>query len=229
MEKFKRELILLIVVLFTVSVLSKETRQQVVVMDTGIVLDKQSIPYMCTEGHIDLTGTGLVDNLGHGTNVAGLIAKGMDLKKHCLVIIKYYNTEENPTSGQNVGEVLDRAWDHLLTLNASYVNMSFTGEFYVHKEFKTIRTLLDRGVYVSVAAGNEGKDLTNNCLYYPGCYGFKSKTFFVVSSLDGTFGNRNGPVNVYEWGVNQKGLFGPTATGTSQATANWTANLLRRR
>jgi len=45
--------------------------------------------------------------------------------------------QKNPYNDMNPTTVLENAWDHLLTLNAKYVNMSFTGEQYILKEYQT--------------------------------------------------------------------------------------------
>lgn len=225
---FKRELILLVVVLFTVSVLSKETRDRVIIMDTGINMGKDPLPYLCQDGHVDFSGSGSIqDNNGHGTNIAGLVARGLDTKKQCITVIKYYDTDTNPYNGQANDISLINSWNYLLQLEAKWVNMSFVGEIYVTQEYTVIKTLLDRGVKVAVAAGNEKLDFNIKCERFPACYKFNSPNFYVVGAYDVEQSNFNGPVNVLEAGWNQRGHFGSIATGSSQATANGMAKIIK--
>tara|TARA_R110000868_G_scaffold66014_14_gene197079 strand:- start:9429 stop:10145 length:717 start_codon:yes stop_codon:yes gene_type:complete len=226
--KFKRELILLAVVLLTVSIFAKETRDVVIVMDTGLTVNQDSLPYLCESGHVDFSGSGTIDdNNGHGTNIAGLVARGLDTKKQCIVIVKYYDTDKDPYNKQEPGEALDRAWNYLLTTNAKWINMSFVGEVYVQNEYSAIKQLLARGTKVVVAAGNEALNFDDKCERYPACYGFKSPNWYVVGAYDLSLSNFGGPVNIVLQGMNQRGHFGPLMSGSSQATGNATAKIIK--
>jgi hypothetical protein len=228
MRLFKRELILLAVVLLTVSIFAKETRDRVVIMDTGINMGKDPLPYLCQDGHIDFSGSGSIqDNNGHGTNIAGLVARGLDTTKQCITVIKYYDTDTDPYNGQKDDIALVNSWNYLLQVNAKWVNMSFVGEIYVPQEYTVIKTLLDRGVKVAVAAGNEKLDLSIKCERFPACYKFNSPNFYVVGAYDVIQSNFNGPVNVLDAGRNQRGHFGPMASGSSQATANVMSKIIK--
>lgn len=234
MRNFNTEIILLLTVLLTVSVFGagssialKDPRDRVVIMDTGVASNAASLPYLCTDGHIDFTGTGIEDNNGHGTNIAGLVARGLDTTKQCITVIKYWNTDANPYNNRNIDDVLNEAWAYLLLLNPKWVNMSFVGEVYVTAEYKTIRTLLARGTKVIVAAGNESLNFDVQCNRYPACYSFKSPNWFVVGAYDISLSNINGPVNVVLPGLAQRGHFGPMMSGSSQATGNATAKIIK--
>ncbi len=230
MNNFKRELILLLVVLFTVGVFAQETRERVVIMDTGLTFNADSLPYVCKDGHMDFSGSTLDDNVGHGTNVAGLVARGLDVHKQCITIIKYYDRDgkgQDPYNGQKPHDVLVAAWAYLLTLDAKWVNMSFVGEIYVKEEYSTIKTLLERGTKVVVAAGNETLDFAVKCERFPACYSFKSPNWYVVGAQDLSVSNFNGPVNVLQPGLSQRGHFGPMMSGSSQACANATAKIIK--
>lgn len=226
MDKYKREIILLIVVLFTSYVLGAETRDRVLVMDTGIQITEVSSRYLCKDGHYDATGAGIEDLIGHGTNIAGLIAKGMDERKQCITVLKYYHTDEDPYNKQDPNEVLSNSWNHILTLKVKWVNMSFVGPIFINEEYKLIKSLLNNGVKIAVAAGNESINFDNGCYRYPACYNIRSSNYYVVAAKNAPFSNHNGPVNVYENGTWQRGKFGPLMSGSSQATANAMAKII---
>jgi hypothetical protein len=196
-------------------------------MDTGIQKTEYSIPYLCKDGHLDVTGTSLDDSEGHGTNIAGLIARGIDIKKQCITVLKFYHTVENPSGNRTLDNTLRDSWAHIRKLNSKWVNMSFSGESYIREEYLTIKQLLKNGTKVVVAAGNEKKNLSVKCEVYPACYEFNIPGFYVVGAKDTEFSNFGGPVSIIEFGGWQRGYFGPLQSGTSQAAANWTAKLIK--
>src|SRR5690606_16619997 len=76
---------------------AEDSRQIIMVIDTGLKMTKEIYPYVCQAGHKSYIfgQKALEDHNGHGTNVAGLIAKGMDPKKQCLVIVKFWDQDMN--------------------------------------------------------------------------------------------------------------------------------------
>jgi hypothetical protein len=202
-------------VLFAVSVFAEE-RKIVAVVDTGYnpVFEK----YLCKGYPVyDFTGTGILDRHGHGTNVAGLILKGLNPVKHCLVFIKLWDPSGIDIKLQYI--------DQLLKLNPSYANLSFEGSGYSIKEFIILGVLTSQNTKVVVAAGNSSKNLSKDCDTFPACYPLK-KNYYVVGATD-SYSNYGTPVRYKEVGTDQCAN-NICLTGTSQAAANFTADLLRR-
>lgn len=222
--RFIKEFIVLILAAATIQCLS-DTRIKIAVMDTGITFTKENSKYFCTTGHFDATGTGLRDNEGHGTNVSGLISKGIDPKTHCIIMIKFYNTA-TLTSKYSIDKTLLDSWEHLVDVHSSYVNLSLSGMSFDQDEYNTINLLLSRGTRIIVASGNDHINFNIiGCIVYPACYNFK-KNFYVVGARDVSVGNIGGPVKYFAKGYEQT-AWGITKTGTSQSTANFTSNLIR--
>ena len=100
-------------------------------------------------------------------------------------------------------------------------------------EQATIQKLLSKNIYFSVAAGNHSLNLDESCKSFPACYKFSSKYFRVVGNGQTNnirFYLTNYGKIVTDWrdGMNQKGLFGGTFSGTSQATARKTSELVEK-
>lgn len=217
-----------LIVLFTLAQLAyaPEMRKKVVILDTGITTDFPS-QYLCSEGHKDFSGLGITDTHHHGTNIAYILKEYVNPKKECLLIVKFYNANSHW-----YGNHLSEAYNYILTLHPSYVNMSFGGEGLFIVEKNTINTLLKQGVIIAVAAGNSGQNLNWNCFYYPACYAkeFNSPNFYVVGSCKNGqyeyYSNYGEVVNSCENGTKVQGgdyIF----TGTSQATAIKLGKIIR--
>src|SRR6266853_3204718 len=213
-----REFLYLVLISFSIRTLSDETRKVVAIVDTGLPSDSRITPYLCKGKQVDLTGYGMEDVDGHGTNILGLIAPAINIKTHCLAMIKYWHR----------GEESDNFLDAALNLKPVIINLSLSGPSFIRSEKEGLLKLLAAGTKVVIAAGNDGLDLSKSCLAYPACYNFKDPNFYVVSSSDHSpNANFGGPVKLLAHGINQCGIFGTCMTGTSQATANATNWLLR--
>lgn len=211
LKTYFKEIVMFVLLFVGFSVFAKETRTTIAVVDTGIRYVKELQPYLCSEGHIDLTYSGIVDRHGHGTNIAGLLASNIDPKTHCLIIIKYWNTQQAPMVD------VFRYMEYLVNLKPNYINMSFGGPAFNNFEYKGLKMLTKRGTIVFAAAGNEGHYFTPYfCDYYPACYHIKGVK--VVAATDLSSSNYGNGVDYYVHGKNQTG-FGITMSGTSQATA----------
>ncbi len=200
-----------------------ETRVKIAVIDTGIVSNDETKPYLCKGKHYDLTGTGIQDENRHGTNVAGLIAKQINPEKVCLLIIKYYQP-----NGYNLHAEVT-ALNIAMQQNVKYINFSSGGEEKHWSEREIISKVLERKIYFVAAAGNKNDNLLAECNYYPACYSFASKYFRIVGNgLDPkrrfSYSNYGGPVTDWRDGVRQTG-FGITMTGTSQSAAVLTGEI----
>lgn len=220
-----REITLLITLLASFAAIGKETRKAVAIVDTGINSLLLNKPFMCKDMHADFTGMGIVDSHGHGTNIAGIIARKLNPKTHCLLIIKYWHTTTNPWGKYYLHEVHTSVLSYLKAVKPAVINFSSAGFGFSSLEFNTYGSLIDSGTKIVVAAGNSALNLDESCDTFPACYFFNEPNFYVVGASKTPLSNKNGPVNVIRPGNNVCG-FGKCMTGTSQAAAQFTADLI---
>jgi subtilisin family serine protease len=152
---------------------------KVAVIDTGFDFDsnwksKKSImdedgnilrkPKLCKEGHVDFTGKGLKDNYGHGTHVAGIIAKFAGDSDYCLVIMKYMDVPggKNNDAMYNTISAINMA----IASRVDIINYSGGGNVRSDLECIFIKRALDVGIKVVAAAGNESNNI-NSKPFYP--------------------------------------------------------------
>ncbi|NJO65313.1 MAG: S8 family serine peptidase [Richelia sp. RM2_1_2] len=219
---------LVILLLFCSISFAEETRIKIAVIDTGIQKTIENTKFFCQTEH-DLTGEGIQDFLGHGTNIAGIIAKYINPKTHCILVIKYYaKTPSNST----VLDLIIKSFEIAVKEQVKYINLSSGGPGKNDKEHAAIKNALDKNITVVVAAGNENTNLLKDCDYYPACYNFTSNKFKVVgngkSEKEKTYSSNFGtpPITDWKYGVNQNG-FGFVMTGTSQSTAIKTGEIVK--
>jgi len=103
--------------------------------------------------------------------------------------------------------------------------MSVAGPGFNYQEYDTLYNLLQSGTKIIVAAGNNSLDLSFTCDVFPACYFNDEPNFFVVGAKDLKMSNKKGPVNVKRPGKDRCG-FGICMSGTSQAAAEFTADLI---
>jgi len=200
----------------------------VAVIDTGIaapIFNNKTKYHICEHWHKDLTGDGIIDTHGHGTNVSGLIDSGAKGSNYCQVIIKYYNPRSHDLD--NMYRFV-KAIQYAIDIHADYINISGGGVRPSIEEMIVIERALNRGIKIISAAGNERSDLTNKT-YYPAMYDDRITVVGnglnnVHHSLTSNYGAR---VNEWRDGENRIG-FGITQTGTSQATAIYTGELIKK-
>lgn len=121
------------------------------------------MPKLCKTGHEDFTNTGLQDTNGHGTHVAGIIAKFAENSNYCLIILKNYAPVNNNS------DILERTFKAIkkaIALKVDIINYSGGGEGKSERECNAIKQALDAGIKVIVAAGNEYHNI-NKVPYYP--------------------------------------------------------------
>lgn len=172
--------------LFLFASLSFAEPVKVAVIDTGF--DQNSIwadapmvglkkPVLCKDGHESFAKTptpyGIEDFNGHGTHVAGLIAKHAQDAEYCLVILKYFDDRFVSFVGKdkkivvnNFIENSNAALRKAIDLKVDVINYSGGGQVKNQKECEMVREALDKGIVFVAAAGNEGKELGKN-KYYP--------------------------------------------------------------
>lgn len=97
------------------------------------------------------------DEHGHGTHVAGLIARYAGHAPVCIMPMRYYDAH-----GEDVKNI-DRTLLSLkksIEMKADIINYSGGGIAPSAPECATIKEALDKDILVVVAAGNEGSDIT---------------------------------------------------------------------
>lgn len=200
-----------------------EDRIKVAIVDTGISKTQATSEAACKSGHQTFVGRGIYDNHGHGTNIFSIIAEGINTKTHCIVSYKFWYPEIS-------GEASTIATINALRavrkdLDIRYLNLSLGGPLPDLQEKQIIESLLVRGVTVVAAAGNESNNLDRNCNYFPACYRqeFKYENFRVVEAM-GKFSNYGSVVTDTFSGIR---VGTPALTGTSQATAQKMASILK--
>lgn len=221
--KFYKEIIISLVICFCTTALSSEApkvstpKQKVAIVDSGIIITPETKKWLCEESY-DATGEGLQDIDGHGTNIAGLITKGLDPNKVCLIIIKY-------NGSMNLLYNYEKALKYLLQISPNYVNMSYESSEFLDSEYETVKHLTENGTKVVVAAGNNKMDFSKECKIFPACLKIK-ENFYVVGAPDIELSNYGGPVKYLMPGFWQEG-FGIKESGTSQSCANFLNYLLK--
>lgn len=206
-----RSIILLIFLIFSIEIHAKQLK--VAVLDTGMPVTTK-LPY-CSSDHADFTGTGLYDTDGHGTNVAALIAREAKGVNFCIISVKYYGDPSRTL------ENLLLAINYAIDQNVDIINISGGGRSYDRSEALAVQKALNKGIKVFAAAGNDSKDFSQSCDFYPACY---DDRIIAVGCMDESFApcrssNFGGKIKTVFIGKNQKGSEGIRMTGTSQATA----------
>lgn len=152
----------------------------VAVIDTGIDYMHEDLKDSYAQGGYDfVNGDGdPMDDDGHGTHVAGIIAaqgdNGIGIAGVCwdarLVSLKAFDS-----NGFGYTSDIIKAIDYVVKLKRDHgvdvrvVNMSFGGRNYSQAEHDAVGALRDAGILAVVAAGNEGTD-NDASPFYPSGY-----------------------------------------------------------
>ena len=190
---------------------------RIAVIDSGI----NQGPYkfkLCETGHKDFTGTGLSDDLGHGTAVASIISRHIADVNACIVVIKVFSAQR-----RNHMLAYLAGLKYVTNLDVKYVNMSLAG-FKPHlSEEIYIQRLLAQGKRIIAAIGNEGHNFDRiGCLTYPACY--DSRIVIVGDSVKKKLRNWGRMVDYYDNGGKQR-AGGYVMEGTSMAAAHVSGKL----
>ena len=189
---------------------------RVAVVDTGLKVKYKKVAKLCPRGHNSSYGEDpFVDTQEHGTNIAGIITNRA-FGDYCLIIIKA-DSEKKKRNWFYKGLYL------AIKSQPDIINISWGGHKFNAKEHRLILYALARGIKIVAAAGNNGDNLGVLCNYYPAC---SSGKIIVVGNTHMT-SNYGAPVDAYRRGISVEG-FGIVMTGSSQATAMYTAELINR-
>ena len=164
------------------------------------------------------------DQHGHGTHIAGIIAKINPKAK--LHILKYYNPKAD--GYQNLKATV-RALEYAINIGVDVINYSSGGPEKSPEEQKLFELANKKGILIVSAAGNEFRDIDTpeGEGFYPASYSYQN--IITVGALDKNM-NR---VKSSNWGIKSVDIFAPgkkiksaypnfqvaEMTGTSQATA----------
>jgi len=199
-------------------------------MDTGI--DPSTIeimPYLANTNTFD----DLIDNYGHGTHIAGIIASSgcVNLK---IISCKFANKNTG-----NIPKML-ACYERAIKEKVDIINLSAGGTSFNDKESEVLKRVDAAGIKTIVAAGNDAKNLGSPCWgYFPACLRLPNMTVVGALGKDGKIwygpydkgSNWGIPDMKWEYGQdilsNYPGNRYATMTGTSQATANFTKHLVQ--
>lgn len=156
----------IILLLLSTSCLA-ETRDRVIILDTGLNLEDPRFKTLLCEDFpgVDFSGEGIKDINGHGTHVAGIIKQFAKDSKYCFTIIKYYI--EGRPGKENLKAIIS-SMKLINYLKPAFVNWSGGGETWNDEEFYYIKNTPNTKFIVAV--GNNSVNLDEKCNYYPACY-----------------------------------------------------------
>lgn len=214
---------------------------RIAVVDTGLNLkdrwpnaaDSNMVePKICPDLSKDFSHTTLNDEHGHGTHIAGLIAKYAENANYCLIIYKYYRRD---IDGQMNLDNTIASFKEAVKQKVDVINYSGGGIIRSNEECEILKAALDAGIKVNAAAGNEGLDI-NFFHFYPAMC---DERINVVGGIDNrglrmrmsNYSDNFGVKIHDEYGQNQLSLL-PNGeygymSGTSQATAIFTGKLVK--
>lgn len=179
-------IVILLSLIYGCSVKADESKFKVMIIDTGIYPHedlKQFLPN-------DLSGD-YVDNVGHGTHIAGIVAygnasvKGKGFRKNdaiCsqveIISCKYFDPEM-PGNDNNSLKNTIKCIKQAIEQHVDVINYSGGGELFSYEEFNAYKEFEKSGGIVVVAAGNEHSKLRENN-YFPACYSNKCHEYFIL-------------------------------------------------
>lgn len=205
----------LLILLF--SCISYGKTVKIAVIDTGFNMEYKKKVKFCHGEHRDFTNTDLKDRHGHGTNIVGLISKNNQNIDYCIVILKFYNMGESSGLSETIN-----ALKYAQKIKVNIINLSLGGKNPSASEKIQILRLLDEGVKIVAAAGNNKNNLDKSCDYYPACY---DKRILVIGNKS-KVSNYGKIVDEIIDGQNQY-AFGILMSGTSQSAAIKTRRLIK--
>lgn len=225
--------VIMIFSILLIACIAQAKQTKVMIVDTGYDFKSKWQSYdspklkLCKSGHKDFTGTGIHDNNGHGTHIAGLIGKYADNSNYCVVIVKFFDEK----SSKNANTTID-SFKYAIEQNVDIINYSAGGKQFMYEECEIVKKALDKGIIIVAAAGNNGSDL-NLKKYYPAMC---DPRVLKISNLDSSKRTIAETSNYSDDTILVSGtdLISTTPndtlsikSGTSQATAVYTGKLIK--
>ena len=139
------------------------------IVDTGIDLDDTRFaPLFCKDAlPRDFTGSGMRDDMGHGTHVAGLIKHYAGQTGYCLIIAKFYDKRNNEGASTSASYMAALLWT--IDQRADIINLSLDGSQPMAGERFAMGAHPE--IQFIVAAGNSSASLDDPTQpSYPACY-----------------------------------------------------------
>jgi hypothetical protein len=160
----------------------------------------------------------------HGSNVAGIIAQGVQPSNDvCFLIYRIFRKEGSALKFDLF--LYLNALNSAINDNATIVNLSVSGNGLVLAEALLIRRMLARNITIVAAAGNDSIDFSKTgCNVFPAC---ADPRIIVVANSAGTTSNLGPQIDAFENG-GQRSANGVVLSGTSQAAAAHTGRIIRR-
>ena len=221
------------IILTLLFALNVNAKVKIAVFDTGFNFNFFNKVKLCEDGHRDFTGEGFADQNGHGTNIVGLIKQQIpDDADYCVLI---YKVAKSGYAGPIPDSSYVLAYQSALAEKVNIINYSSAGNYNTKEERKIVKHLLNKGVKIVAAAGNNdeyGKVETlseSKCNVFPACYDNRIVTVgngFNPAAPSLT-SNKGPYVKAWEYGNNVK-AFGVRGSGTSQAAAIHTGKLVKK-
>ncbi len=158
--------------LFCPSLFAKTIK--IAVIDSGIT--PSSNIKQCPGLSEDFTGYGLNDDVGHGSAISNFIDMYAGKSDYCQVILKVFDIKDLkkfPDESQgfiNAQKWSIKAFQKALDLKVDIINLSAGGAGQIEEEKVLVIKLLNAGIIFVNAAGNNGINLDENCIFFPACY-----------------------------------------------------------
>jgi Subtilase family len=171
----------------------------IAVPDTGYTVGTVPDLKVCPKGLIDLTGSGIQDDVGHGTNILHIIASELKDVDYCVYIYKIYSSKMNSPLYCSL-----LAYLYISYLpSVDIVNYSSSGLDGVFTEHMLINMLLKKHIIFVAAAGNNAYNLDLECNTYPACYeGVTSVGSLDILGKKSVFSNYGKIVKAWQLGEN---------------------------
>lgn len=183
--------------------------------------------------YVEKTGKKIVDEHGHGTHIAGIIAADASgdngIRGVCpgakIMSLRYHGPK---VTGVQALDFTVKAIHYAIKNGAQIINYSGGGRYYSAEEFAAMKAAESAGVLVVAAAGNETSNVDQEeNRYYPASYGLSN--IISVGGIDPS----GLKVKSSNWGMRSVDIAAPgkeilstgkggtyqMLTGTSQATA----------
>lgn len=196
---------------------------RIAIIDSGFNVSSKSFRE-CKEGSFDLTNLNFKEDklTKHGQNITYIIDEYLKKKQvdFCIIHIRVFS-EGSHRVINNIISALAK----LNTLNPDIINLSLNGTTASEPEIKLIKHLLNKGIIVVAAAGNNSLNLDKECSAFPSCD--DPRVIVVGNGIEkkpDPESNYGKIIDIWENGNNIK-AGGITLSGTSQATAIVTSKI----